>query len=287
MKDLWEFFLMNWNSGVEICIIAVALYYIYSFLERTHTARILVGLALLVLTLSVISQLLNLAVIGWMLRSISVFMALVLVVLFQKELRTALMELGSQPWFAAPLPKKETIDLLIDAAFELSSKGFGGIIAVEKKFDLSSIAETGTAIDAVFSGALVQTIFHPRTVLHDGGVIVKGDRIVAAGCIFPLSQREDLGKSEGLRHRAGIGISENTDSICIVISEETGQVSVCSNGKLLRPKNIEEFRRTLNAHILIEKYENMDPSQMESKVDLPGDRGGSLVSDPGKCRPEP
>lgn len=285
MKELWEFFLLNWNSGIEIALIAVALYYTYIYLERTHAARILVGLCIIVLTLIVISQLLNLAVIGWMLRSISVFMALVLVVLFQKELRTALMELGSKPWFSSAFHRRESIDLLIDASFDLSRKGFGGLIAIEKQIDLSHTAENGTELDAILSSELIQTIFHPKTSLHDGGIIVKADRIVAAACIFPVSQREDLERTLGTRHRAGVGITENSDAICIVVSEETGQVSICTDGKIIRPPNVEQFRRTLNAHILIEKYENLDSSPLERKADQPNSRSSSLVHDPGECSP--
>ena len=252
---IWNFFLQNWNSGVEILIIAVVIYYIYLYLRGTHGARILIGLAMILFTLTVVSQFLNLAVIGWMLRSFSVFLALALVVIFQPELRRALTELGSHPWFAATFQDKETMDLIVDTVFDLTSKGFGALIAVERDIQLRNLAENGVDIDAVYSRELVSTIFHPKTMLHDGGVIVKGDRVAAAACVFPLTQRENLDRSLGLRHRAALGLSEVSDAVCIVVSEETCTVSICHDGKIERDFTAESLRRRIKQLILLEKYE--------------------------------
>lgn len=258
LENLWNFFALNWNSGVEILIIAVAIYYIYLYLRGTHGARILIGLAIIVLTLTFISQILNLAVIGWMLRSFSVFLALALVVIFQPELRRALTELGSHHWFGANAQEKEIIEQVVDAVFELSSKGFGALIALERDIALRQLAETGVDLDSRFSTELTLTIFHPKTVLHDGGLIIQGDRIAAAACIFPLTQKENLDRNLGLRHRAGLGLTEESDAICLVVSEETGQVSICHDGKIERNFNPENFRRRLQQLILLEKYEKSD-----------------------------
>jgi diadenylate cyclase len=255
LENIWNFFLQNWNSGVEILIIAVVLYYIYLYLRGTHGARILIALAIIFLTLTFISQILNLAVIGWMLRSFSVFLALALVVIFQPELRRALTELGSHHWFGGGNQEKETIEQIVDTVFELSSKGFGALIAIEREIALRTLAETGVDLDSRYSTELVLTVFHPKTVLHDGGMIVKGDRIVAAACIFPLSQKENLDRSLGLRHRAGLGLTEESDSICMIVSEETGAVSICHDGKIERDFNPDTFRRRLQQLILLEKYE--------------------------------
>jgi len=254
-EAIWNFFLQNWNSGVEILIIAVVLYYIYLYLRGTHGARILIGLAIIFLTLTFISQILNLAVIGWMLRSFSVFLALALVVIFQPELRRALTELGSHHWFGGTYQEKETIEQIVDTVFELSSKSFGALIAIERDIALRTLAETGVDLDSRYSIELVLSIFNPKTVLHDGGMIIKGDRIVAAACIFPLSQKENLDRSLGLRHRAGLGLTEESDSICIVVSEETGAVSICHDGKIERDFTPDTFRRRLQQLILLEKFE--------------------------------
>ncbi len=119
-------------------------------------------------------------------------------------------------------------------SFEIASKGFGALVAVEREISLKPFIETGVRLDSEFSKELALTIFHPKTVLHDGGLIVHNDRMVAAACIFPLTQREDLERNLGLRHRAALGLSEESDAVAIVVSEETGQVSICHNGILER-----------------------------------------------------
>jgi len=272
------FVVENWRSGVEIVILSVVLYYIFLYLRGTHGARILIGLALVFLTLTLVSQLLNLMVIGWLLRSISVFLAVALVVIFQPELRRALTELGSHHFFTSRFEEKQTIDLITDSVFELASKGFGALIAIEREIGLKTYVETGVGLDADYSKELVLTVFHPKTVLHDGGMIVRGDRIVAAACIFPLTQREDLDRNLGLRHRAGLGLSEESDAVAIVVSEETGQVSICHNGLIERDLSVEKFCRRLGQLLIQDENESDNPQQLEgqNRVPVPGDR--SLVS---------
>ena len=260
LDAILSFLRAQWTSGVEIVILAAVIYYIYLYLRGTHGARILIGLALVFLTLTLVSQLLNLEVIGWLLRSISVFLAIALVVIFQPELRRALTELGSHRFFTTVSEEKETIELITDAVFELSSKGFGALIAIERDLSLKAVVETGVALDARFSKELALTVFHPKTVLHDGGMVVAGDRIVAAACIFPLTQREDLDSNLGLRHRAGLGLGEESDAVSIVVSEETGQVSICHSGLIERNLGVEPFRERLSRLLFHEQYE-INPSQ--------------------------
>ena len=277
-----------WTSGLEILILSTILYYIYLYLRGTHGARILIGLALVFLTLTFISQMLDLAVLGWLLRSFSVFMAIALVVLFQPELRRALNELGSHRFFTTALQRREAIEEITDMVFDLSSKGFGALIALERDLSLKSVAESGVEIDAEFSKELLITIFHPKTVLHDGGVILSGDRIVAAGCIFPLTQRDDLDRTIGLRHRAALGLSEESDTIVLVISEESGQVSICHSGAIERNLNVERFRKRLSQLLLREENHAKDPApQLERETGLPAPGGGALVSHSSKPRPSP
>lgn len=252
----WEFLQDNWKSGVEILILAVVLYYIYKYLRGTRGARILIGLALIFITLTFISQLLDLIVIGWILRSFSVFLAIALVVIFQPELRRALTELGSHRFFGSAFESRETIEEITDCVFALAGKGFGALIAIEREINLRSVIETGVRIDCDFSEELTLTIFYPKTVLHDGGMVVSNDRIVAAGCIFPLTQREDLDRTLGLRHRAALGLSEESDALAIVVSEETGQVSICHDGIIERNLNVENFRKQLSRLLLFETHED-------------------------------
>jgi diadenylate cyclase len=275
-----------WTSGLEVLILSTILYYIYLYLRGTHGARILIGLALVFLTLTFISQVLDLAVLGWLLRSFSVFMAIALVVLFQPELRRALNELGSHRFFSTALQRREAIEEITDTVFDLSSKGFGALIALERDLSLKSVAESGVEIDAEFSKELLLTIFQPKTVLHDGGVILSGDRIVAAGCIFPLTQRDDLDRTIGLRHRAGLGLSEESDTIALVVSEESGQVSICHSGSIERNLNVERFRKRLSQLLIREEnHANNPAAQLEGETGLPASGGGALVSHSSKPRP--
>lgn len=287
MLDQVAIFLRDqWTSGVEIGILATVIYYIYTYLRGTHGARILIGLALIFLTLTLVSQLLNLEVIGWLLRSISVFLAIALVVIFQPELRRALTELGSHRFFSSALGERETIEDITDAVFELSSKGFGALIAVERDINLKPVVDTGVGLDAKFSKELALTIFHPKTVLHDGGVVVSSDRIVAAACIFPLTQREDLDRNLGLRHRAGLGLSEESDAVMLIVSEETGQVSICHGGIIERNLSVEKFRQRLSHLLLHKKNESDNTTQLESKALEPASGSRPLVSHQAERRPD-
>lgn len=286
IRTALRFWYEYWTSGVEIAILAVVLYYIYMYLRGTHGARILIGLALVFLTLTLVSQLLNLVVIGWLLRSISVFLAIALVVIFQPELRRALTELGSHHFFTSAFEERETIEEITDTVFELASKGFGALLAVEREISLKPFVETGVGIDADFSKELVLTVFQPKTVLHDGGLIVRSDRIVAAACIFPLTQREDLDRNLGLRHRAGLGLSEESDAVAVVVSEETGQVSICHSGLIERNLSVEKFRRRISQLLLHDKYERDSSQKLESETHLPDAGDRALVSHQKERRPD-
>jgi diadenylate cyclase len=261
LETIGKFVAQYWRIPVEIGILAAVLYYIYIYLRGTHGARILIGLALIFLTLTFLSQLLNLTVIGWILRSLSVFLAIALVVIFQPELRRALTDLGSHPFFTSAFEKRETIEEITDTVFEIASKGFGSLIAVEREISLKPFIETGVRLDAEFSKELSLTIFHPKTVLHDGGLIVHNDRMVAAACIFPLTQREDLDRNLGLRHRAALGLSEESDAVALVVSEETGQVSICHNGILERNLSVDKFRRRLSQLLLHHEHNQRDSDE--------------------------
>jgi diadenylate cyclase len=259
LESIWNFFQAVWRSGVEILILTVVFYWAYRLFRRSPAVPILIGAVVLVVGLWLIATLLNLVVIGWIVRGLSVLMIFSAVVIFQPEIRRVLGEIGSHRFFTAPFQKKETIELIVDSVFELASKGFGALIALEREISLKPLRSTGVDIDCVFSKELVLTVFHPKTVLHDGGMIIQDDRITAAACIFPLTQREDLDRNLGLRHRAALGLTEESDAIVVVVSEETGQVSICHDGTIDRNLNVDNFRRRLNQLLLLEKYEKSDP----------------------------
>lgn len=243
----------QWNSAIEILLLAAALYYLYTYFRGTRGARVLTGVALFLVTLFVLSEALDLVVIRWLIGRYSVFLAVALVVIFQPELRRAFAELGSRPFFTVGKQDQQTLDRLCDCVYDLATSRFGALIAIERDIGLRSYAESGVGLDSVFSPELLLTIFHPKTPLHDGGVIIRGDRLVAAACIFPVSQRESLDRGLGLRHRAGLGLSEETDAAAIVVSEETGSVSLCVGNQIERGLSPQALRRRLGTLLLYEK----------------------------------
>jgi diadenylate cyclase len=243
-----EFFhstISDWRSLIEILLLAVCIYYSYLGMRGTRGARVLTGLMMLVLGLSLLSQVLGLEVIGWLIRSLSAVLILALVVIFQPELRRLLAELGSHRLLAGQTQSRESIQVLVETAFDLSDRHCGALIALERGTDIQSHIESGVELDAKFSLELIVTIFHPKTPLHDGGVIIRNDRVLSAACIFPVSQRQDLDRNLGLRHRAAIGLTEESDAVVVVVSEETGRVSICHRGKVERDFTPETLRRRM------------------------------------------
>jgi diadenylate cyclase len=247
-----SFISQNWRAAVEIFIIAVMLYYGYRFFRATRGARILTGLLVLLLGLTLLTELLELEVISWILQRFSVFFALGLVVIFQPELRRVLAELGSHRIFSFEGGDEASVDQLVEAMAQLSRGRVGALFAMQRGIALDQYAETGVMMDARMSNELIATIFHPKTALHDGGAVVDGGRIVAAGCVFPVSQKEIADRSIGLRHRAGIGITEETDAVALVVSEETGALSLCYQGKLEHDLTAEQLKERLQEILMIQ-----------------------------------
>jgi len=243
---MWELFLNHWRDGVEILILATLIYYAYLNIRATRAAHILIGLLGLLIALTLLSSLLQLEVIAWLIKGLYVILAIAFVVLFQPELRRSLARLGSHRLFNFNLDKGDFMETFQHASVKLSKKRYGAIFAFERGIDLTAIVESGTETDALFSEDLVMTLFHPRTALHDGGVVITRGRIRAAGCIFPLSQREMTDRSIGLRHRAGIGLTEETDAVAVIISEESGQISICHGGKIEQNVKPTELATHLN-----------------------------------------
>ena len=183
LHDISQLFFDKWRSAVEILLLSVVIYYGYLYFRGTRGAKVLTGMAIVFLTLTLISQLLNLVVISFIIRSFSVFLAVALVVIFQPELRRALAELGGHPIFSLTSEKRETVHDLAEVVTQLSNKQFGALIAIERDTSIKVYEETGVIVDAAFSTELLLTLFHPKSALHDGGVIVRNGRIAAAACI--------------------------------------------------------------------------------------------------------
>src|ERR1700716_1261322 len=287
MQELLQLWFKSWRSIIEIILLSVGIYYGYVYFRGTRGAKVLTGLAIVFLTLTLISTLLNLVVIGWLLRSFSVFLAIALVVIFQPELRRGLAELGGHPIFSLTSEKRETVHDLAEAVTQLANKQFGALLAIERDTSIRVYEETGVTLDSDFSVELVLSIFHPKAALHDGGVIIRNGRIAAAACIFPVSQRETLDRSLGLRPRAGLGVTEESDAVAIVVSEETGGISICHRRRIERNFTPETFRQRIAELLLHRDYEEADSEKLAREADLPPPRDHALVPDQKKRRDDP
>jgi diadenylate cyclase len=235
----------HWRDALEIALLAVGIYYSWLLLRGTRGARILTTLAVFFLSIMLLAQVLDLRVIGWLFHNLSAFLVFALVVLFQPEIRRAMAAFGSHRLLSFVRESPPAVEVLAATTFDLANRQLGALIAVERDSSLDDFVESGVPIDAVISQELLVTFFFPKTPLHDGGVIIRGDRIVSAASIFPVSQRSDLDRNLGLRHRAGLGLSEEYDALVIVVSEETGIVSICQKGAIERNFDPETFKKRL------------------------------------------
>ena len=232
----------TWLDALDIIIIFILLFKLIIWTKETRAYEVLKGIGLLFLC-SVASQLLQLNTLSWLLDAFlkSGSIIIVLVVLFQPEFRRVLERLGrggksigSALFDAATLSSVEMIQDVQRAILSMSRRRVGALIVVEQKTGLGDIINTGTPVDGLLSGALLENIFEPNTPLHDGAVIVRGSRVAAAGCFLPLSDDMNLARELGTRHRAALGVSTVSDSVTIVVSEETGAISLARDGKLVR-----------------------------------------------------
>lgn len=235
---------------LEILMLAVLFYYIILFFRGTRGAQVLLGLTLVLVSLLLLTQLFHLDTLNWLLKHFSVYLAIAFIIIFQPEIRRALAELGKQHVFAGTARERTLVDHIVQAVLILGERKIGALIAVEREIGTRVTQETGVKLDSLVTPELLASVFFPHTPLHDGGVIIRGERIVAAGCLFPLSPRAELSKTLGTRHRAAIGLTEETDAIVVVVSEETGTVSVAYKGKLTRGLDEERLRRVLSGVLL-------------------------------------
>lgn len=232
---------------IDIAIVSAIIYKLYTLLKGTIASQIFLGL-MLVFLLSFLSQILNLRAVNWLLKFITEIWIIAFIILFQPEIRRILMLLARSPIlrFGQKGETQEVATIIADAAFELSQFQHGALMVIVKAKGIRGISETGDLLNAVLSKDLLRSIFFPRTPLHDGAVIIKGNMIEAARCTLPLTSTTTInGETLGMRHRAGLGISEQADVICVIVSEETGSISIAENGKLTRGLAKETLRQKL------------------------------------------
>jgi len=252
------------QSGIEIGILTAGIYWMWKLFRGTRGARVLAGFAVVLATLSLLAIALYLKVIQALLRTTPAFLFTALVIIFQPELRRVFAEVGSRQLLGGRRQTTEVIEVVIRALEQMQQDGHGALIAFEREITYEPARETGTVIDAQITDDLIETIFFPKTPLHDGGVIICRDRIAVAAAIFPLTQTEGLQRTLGLRHRAALGMSEETDAAIVVLSEETGIISLAYNGELRRPLTTDELRAQLIAILLNRSDEKSLVAQLAS-----------------------
>jgi diadenylate cyclase len=235
--------------AVEMLLIGVVVWWVMRFLRGTRGARLVKGAVLLLATLYVGIRLLQgygWDRIEWLYGKFLLFAFVALIVAFQPELRRALIQIGQTRLFKTARGQLDAmIDALVESAAFLSRNRIGAVIAVERSVGLGTLLESGQVIDSKVSASLLNTIFYPGSPLHDMGVVLRNGRLAAAGCQFPLAESEELDPSLGSRHRAALGLSQDSDAVVLVISEETGRISIAVEGQLYLGLELDDLREML------------------------------------------
>jgi len=278
-----DFLKNHWRDGIEILVLTICVYQVYRAFRNTRGAQILVGLGSILIVLTLISELLDFQVIGFLITRAAGVLALALLIIFQPELRDALARLGSKRVYPFFTNKGRVVlfEKFSDSVINLSKKRIGALFAIQRGISLKKHLDTGVVLDARFSPELAMAVFHPKAPLHDGGMIIAEDRVAGAACVFPVTQREMHDRSTGLRHRAAIGLTEETDAVAVVVSEETGGISICIDGKLERNLTEKQFRERINELFISRKPANEtdNAEKLGGEAALADSRNRDMVSD--------
>lgn len=248
---------ISFTDIIDILCAAVILYYLYTFIRERRAGKLALGV-LLLLVVQLVSSLLDMYLLGYIMQNIFQIGVIALIVLFQPEIRSMLEKFGTTPikglksiGEAKDSANIETvIDEVVSAVCDLSASKTGALIVFERDTKLGETIATGTVIDAYPAAFLIKNIFFNKAPMHDGAMIIRANRVYAAGCVLPLSNNPDIIKDLGTRHRAGIGMSENGDALVVIISEETGVISTANDGRLIRGYNRDTLTSFLNTELL-------------------------------------
>ncbi len=243
----------SWRDIVDVLLVTLVFYNVLLLIRGTREVQILIGILILVV-LFYTAQALELRALETTLQNFFIVLPVALIVLFQQEIRRALATFGSTPLlgWADKREVASTFNEITLAATTLAERRIGALIVIERLEGLRNYIENGIVLDAVVSLDLLINLFTPGTPTHDGAVIIRADRIAAAACYLPLTQKPELSKDLGTRHRAAIGISEETDALVVVVSEETGTISVTFKGQIIRPLESKDLRNLLYKHLVTE-----------------------------------
>ena len=258
MKDLLSWIIIFLSVAIDLTIVSFLFYKIITFFRNTRAYQLLKGIAL-VLIIAQLSEIFGLSALSFILKNTLQVGLIAVVILFQPEIRKGLSDMGTRGFkmfFLEDKNENETVNKLVgnivSACVELSKLGYGALIILERNVKIGDVIRTGVNLNSEASTELLVNIFVPNTPLHDGAVVIGEDKIKAAACFLPLSQNDSLSSDLGTRHRAGIGITESTDAIAVIVSEETGKISIASDGSLLRNLNEDKLSATLTGALINE-----------------------------------
>jgi len=243
---------IGWLDLIDIIVVSVIIYELLKLIRGTRAVQMALGAGVLV-ALYYASEGFHLATVNWLIRNLASYIVIALIVLFQSDIRRALAHLGRAPffrYFAKPETAEESIEEIAVAASMLSGQRVGALIAIERQIGLRNYIEGGIPLDATLTYDLLVSIFQPASPLHDGAVIVQEDRIPAAACFLPLTVNPKLSKDLGSRHRAAIGLTEENDAVAVVVSEETGRISIVVDGEIERGVDPETLKQRLRALVI-------------------------------------
>ena len=263
----------SWVDLLDILIVGFIIYQLLQFIRGTHAVQMALGGVVLVVFYWV-SQLLNLETVNWILRTFLPYVVFGVIVIFQAEIRKVLAHLGKTPLFGFSKQRtEEVIDEVVLAATTLAAQRTGAIVAIEHDMGLRSYIETGIALDALVTYDLLISIFNPGTPLHDGAAVIQGSRVAAAACFLPLTVNPELSRQLGSRHRAAIGLTEDTDAAVVVVSEETGTISLVYDGRIRR-----DFDGRGLKQALLDLLEVTDREEGEAAGEGSADEGAAVAA---------
>ncbi|MBI4690225.1 MAG: TIGR00159 family protein [Nitrospirae bacterium] len=224
---------IRWQDILDIFIVSILLYRLLLLIKGTKAVQMLIGLGVLMIA-SVFSTHIGLYTMDWIIQSFWAQIVIALIVLFQPEIRRALAQMGETPFLQSFTSAEElkSLEEIVKATVALANRKIGALIVIERETSLKEFVEIGTPLDAKVTREILLSIFHPTSPIHDGAVVIRGNRIIAAGCFLPITLKADVDKSIGTRHRAGLGLTEETDAVVVIVSEETGGISMAIGGKL-------------------------------------------------------
>lgn len=241
LNKFWEYF----RNVIDILLVAFIFYLVYRFLARTRAIQLLKGV-MVIIVVAILAKFLHFETLDWLITNIASSVVIAIIILFQPELRRLITQFGQRNWIGTDAGKDSLqLDELVNALVAMADEKVGSLIVIERKTGLRSYAESGVLVNADISEEFIRTVFFPMTPLHDGAIIIQGGRITAAACYLPLSDSKQLKKQHGARHRAALGIAEETDALVLLTSEETGSINIMVNGKFFPKVRVPDLKNMI------------------------------------------